>query len=252
MRSGACCAPDVHGGTPPQAGGTPSRMTSPRAGQLRTSTSCAGAGPEPGPRCSPRYAVRPAPGPAAGPSPRLLWSTLPRKREVPPPASKHLRLPGRAASTAPRRLMASNLTSTSRAQACWSPPWSPRPTCRTELLPQTPQASQTGRTDHRPPLAGQGLHRHNRRRGSRQSRRQHRHRVRHQTRQRVPSPTATLGRRTHQRMDQPLSTTRPPLRSHPRSAPGLSGPQPNRPTTAATRPQPVVRHALGRGGKVQQ
>jgi hypothetical protein len=59
------------------------------------------------------------------------------------------------------------------------------------------------------------------------------------------SSTATIGRRTHQRLDQPLPPHRPPLRNHPPSTRRLRLPQPNRPTTQGTRPQPVVRHALG-------
>jgi hypothetical protein len=52
------------------------------------------------------------------------------------------------------------------------------------------------------------------------------------------------GSRTHQRLDQPLPTSRPPLRSHPRCSRMIPRPQPNRPATPQTRPQPVVRHAL--------
>ena len=114
-------------------------------------------------------------------------------------------------------------------------------------LPQTPPAGETGRTDNRPRLAGQGLHRHNVAEAAARAGVSLDIVSGPQTRRRVPSPTATLGRRTHQRMDQRLPATRPPLRSHPRRARGLSGPQSNRPTTAATRPQPVVRHALVTG-----
>lgn len=65
------------------------------------------------------------------------------------------------------------------------------------------------------------------------------------TRPRVHRPTATLGPRTHQRLDQSLPTHRPPLPNHPGRPRRPRLPQPNRLTTTQTRPQPVVRHALG-------
>ncbi|KAA8961614.1 MAG: transposase [Mycobacterium sp.] len=68
--------------------------------------------------------------------------------------------------------------------------------------------------------------------------------LRAETRPRVHRPTPTLGRRTHQRLDQPLPPHQPPLPNHPGRTRRLPLPQPNRPTTSTTRPQPVVRHAL--------
>lgn len=68
---------------------------------------------------------------------------------------------------------------------------------------------------------GRGLHRSDP--GQRRSRglRHRRRGVQAETRTRIHSPTPQLGRRTHQRLDQPLPPHRLPLRNHPHPREGI-------------------------------
>lgn len=75
---------------------------------------------------------------------------------------------------------------------------------------------------------------------------QPRDRPRPPTRRRVRRPTTPVGRRTHQRLDQPTQLTRPTVRGHPRRPRGVRDPLADQ--APATPPRPlriVVRQALG-------